>query len=104
MSDDVMRTIAYELSNGAGETITIREERHQIESYSHIYPTDTIHPLVRQSDALSKLAEKDAEIARYREALSKISSVIKDKKYTETYSALKFCETEAQEALKGPEA
>lgn len=61
-------------------------------------------PLVRQSDALAKLAEKDAEIARLRGALAEISSVAEVKKYTETYSAINFCENTAKSALKGPEA
>lgn len=68
MSDD-MRAIAYELSNSDGETIIIRSERHQVESYKNRYSTDLVNELVRQSDALAKLAEKDAEIARLREAL-----------------------------------
>ena len=72
MSEDIMRAIAYELSNSAGKTILIREYREQIESFSHTYPDDTMHPLVRLSDALTKLAEKDAEISRLRSALEEI--------------------------------
>lgn len=62
MSDD-MCVVAYELSNSDGETIIIRSERRQVESYKNRYSTDLVNELVRQSDALAKLAEKDAEIA-----------------------------------------
>ena len=65
MSDD-MCVVAYELSNSDGETIIIRSERRQVESYKNRYSTDLVNELVRQSDALAKLAEKDAEIAEER--------------------------------------
>ena len=72
MSDD-MCVVAYELSNSDGETIIIRSERRQVESYKNRYSTDLVNELVRQSDALAKLAEKDTEILRLRGVLSEIA-------------------------------
>ena len=66
MSDDI-RAIAYELSNSDGETIIIRSERHQVESYKHRYSTDLVNELVRKSEAQTQIAVRDAEIVRLRE-------------------------------------
>ncbi|MFP2873709.1 hypothetical protein ACLEIY_15945 [Acetobacter tropicalis] len=62
---------------------------------------DTV-ALTRQSDTLAKLAEKDAEIARYREVISRIDGLIMGnnhpvKMFVAIHSA-------CQAALKGPEA
>lgn len=69
-------------------------------------------PLVRQSDALAKLAEKDAEIARLRKALEQIRDLRATDKPNHATSArretLWWSITKririAEEALKGPKA
>ncbi|MGO2959308.1 MAG: hypothetical protein ACTIDN_09765 [Acetobacter sp.] len=64
-------------------------------------------PCVRQSDALAKLAEKDAEIARLREILSlftayeSLMDAGEDVAAMEAYANLQL---KVQEALKGPES
>ncbi|MFT8655911.1 MAG: hypothetical protein ABF785_04375 [Acetobacter papayae] len=57
--------------------------------------------LVRQSDALSQIAVRDAEIARLQSAMTEIAAISDDVKYRETYSALMHCVTVTKKALKG---
>lgn len=59
-------------------------------------------PLIRQSDALAKLAEKDAEIARLRDGLARIEKQA-DEYPGDDASALGWIVSEC-DALKGPEA
>lgn len=54
-------------------------------------------PCVRQSDALAKLAEKDAEIARYREAMEEAQEYARKGSWSRAHVAL-------HKAMKGPEA
>lgn len=54
-------------------------------------------PLVRQSDALAKLAEKDEEIARYREAMEDAREYARKGSWSRAHVAL-------HKALKDPEA
>ena len=52
------------------------------------------------NDAQVQIAALEAKVVRMREALSRIS-VAASNQYEATYSCLKFCINQAQEALKG---
>ena len=88
MSDD-MHVVAYELSNSDGETILVAE-------------------LVRQSDALAKLAEKDAEIAKRDAEIARLNDALRGIINTAynlpEFMCIEIMQEQAEKALKGPEA
>ena len=78
-----LKTMAH-ISRG-GDRISLRRK------------TERDIPLVRQSDALAELAEKDAVIGRYREAMEEAREYARKGSWSRAHVAL-------HKALKGPAA